>query len=100
MVSQLLTTAAREGCRVAVINGNTNANVTNRVNTILTDTGISGVSLTQTPDDCTTVHSTDTPNTITLTLSVPYSRVGWLPAPFFLTTATVTVSATMSSERP
>lgn len=100
MVSQMLTTAAREGCRVAVVNGNTNSDVTNRVNTILTSAGMSNVTMTQVPADCTTVHAGDSPNSITVTLSVPYSRVSWLPVPYFLTTATITASATLSSERP
>jgi Flp pilus assembly protein TadG len=100
MVAQLLATASREGCRVAVINGKTNSDVTNQVNSILSGAGISGVTMTQTPTDCTTVHASDTPNTITVTLSVPYSNVGWLPVPYFLKTATVTATATMSSERP
>lgn len=100
MVSQLLTTAAREGCRVAVVNGNTNADVTNRVNTVLNSLAITGATMTQTPTDCTTVHAGDSPNTITVTLSVPYSRVSWLPVPYFLTSATITASATLSSERP
>lgn len=100
MVAQLLATAAREGCRVAVINGNTNTDVTSQVNTILTGAGISSYTFTQTPTDCTTVHAGDTPNTITVSLSVPYRNVSWLPAPFFLKDATITAAATMSSERP
>jgi Flp pilus assembly protein TadG len=100
MVAQLLTTGAREGCRVAVINGNTNTDVTNQVNTFLNVANITGVTTTQVPTDCTTVHATDNPNTITLTLSVPYSQVSWLPSPFFLKTATITATAVLSSERP
>src|SRR5579864_8209893 len=69
MVAQILTTAAREGCRVAVIDGNTNTDVTNRVDSILSTSKISGYTFTQTPTDCTTVHSSDNPNTITVNLS-------------------------------
>jgi Flp pilus assembly protein TadG len=100
MVAQLLTTAARDGCRIAVIDGKTNADVTNQIAADLNLAGITGVTTVQTPTDCTTVRATDTPNTITVTLSVPYSRVGWLPTPYFLNSATITASATMSSERP
>ena len=39
MVSQLITTAAREGCRVAVLNGMTQANVQNRVDAVLSRVG-------------------------------------------------------------
>jgi Flp pilus assembly protein TadG len=100
MVAQLLVTAARDGCRVAVINGKTNADVTAQINSDLTYAGITGVTTTQTPTDCTTVHMGDTPNTVAITLSVPFSSVSWLPTPYFLKTATVTATATLSSERP
>lgn len=99
-VTQILTTAAREGCRVAVIDGNTNTDVTNRVNQLLSASNISGVTLVQNPTDCTTVHSSDNPNTIQVTLSVPYSSVTWLGTPRFFSSVTVTGTATMSSERP
>jgi Flp pilus assembly protein TadG len=100
MVAQLLVTAAREGCRVAVIDGKTNADVTAQITSDLSYAGISGVTTTQTPADCTTVHMGDSPNTVAITLSVPYTSVSWLPAPFFLKTATITATATLSSERP
>src|SRR4051794_2883711 len=41
MVAQLLTTAAREGCRVAVLPGATQTTVQNRINAVLTGSGIS-----------------------------------------------------------
>jgi len=100
MVAQILTTAAREGCRVAVIDGNTNTDVTNRVDSILSTSKISGYTFTQTPTDCTTVHSSDNPNTITVNLSVPYSSVSWLGKPFLFQNAIVVSACTMSSERP
>jgi Flp pilus assembly protein TadG len=100
MVSQLLATAAREGSRVAVINGNTNADVQNSVNAYLSTANITGATMTQTPTDCTTVHASDSPNTITVTVTVSYGNVSWLPAPYFLKNASLSASATMSSERP
>lgn len=100
MVAQLLTTAAREGCRVAVVNGNTNDDVTTRIDTVLSAASITGKNVVQTPADCTKVRATDTPNTITVTITVPYSNVSWLPAPLFLKSATVSASAVLSSERP
>jgi Flp pilus assembly protein TadG len=100
MVAQLLTTAAREGCRVAVINGMTQTDVQNRINAVLNGSGISVGTVTPT---CPAPYSWDvspggTP--ITVSLSVPYSQVSWLPTPYFLKTANVSCSATMSSERP
>jgi Flp pilus assembly protein TadG len=100
MVAQILSTAAREGCRVAVIDGNTSTDVTNRVNQVLSNSVINGVTTTLTPTDVTTVHSGDNPNTVQVTLSVPYRQVTWLPSPYLFQNSTVTASATMSSERP
>jgi Flp pilus assembly protein TadG len=100
MVTQLLTTAAREGCRVAVINGKTQADVQSRVDAVLTGSGISVGTVTPT---CPAPYSWDSSpggTPITVSLSVPYSQVSWLPHPFFLTSATISCSATMSSERP
>ena len=56
MVSQLLTTAAREGCRVAVINGMTQTDVQNRINGVLNGSGISVGTVTPT---CPSPYSWD-----------------------------------------
>jgi Flp pilus assembly protein TadG len=100
MVTQLLTTAAREGCRIAVINGMEQTDVQNRVNAVLTG---SGISVGTVEPSCPAPYAWDSSpegTPITLTLSVPYANVSWLPVPFFLTNTTITCSATMSSERP
>src|SRR4051812_11268659 len=100
MVSQLLTTAARDGCRVAVIPGATQSSVQARVETVLAGSGISVGTVTPT---CPSPYSWDdaprgTP--ITVSLSVSYSSVSWLGTPFFLKNATVSAAATLSSESP
>ncbi len=100
MVSQLLTTAAREGCRVAVIDGSTQADVQNRVTAVLAGSGIPVGTVTPT---CPSPYSWDSApmgTPITVSLSVPYSQVSWLGTPIFLTSATVSASATLSSENP
>jgi hypothetical protein len=100
MVSQLLTTAAREGCRVAVIPGNTEAVVQSRINAVLSGSGISVGTVTPT---CPSPYAWSTApmgTPITVSLSVPYSQVSWLGTPFFLQNATVSASATLSSENP
>jgi Flp pilus assembly protein TadG len=100
MVCQLLTTAAREGCRVAVLEGMTQTDVQNRVDAVLSGSGISVGTVTPTcpaPYDWTTAPAA-TP--ITVSLSVPYSQVSWLAAPVFLKNTTVSASATFSSEHP
>jgi Flp pilus assembly protein TadG len=96
MMVQLLNTAAREGCRVAVISGHTANDVKARVNAVLSGSGVSFSSVTPSPSNWDTAPGG---TAITVSLSVPYSQVGWLPTPRFLRNATVKASATFSSER-
>jgi Flp pilus assembly protein TadG len=100
MVSQLLTTAAREGCRVAVLQGSTSDTVNNRITAVLTGSGISLSTVTPTCPSGYTWNTAPMGTPITVSLSVPYSQVSWLGTPFFLKNATVSASATLSSENP
>ena len=97
MVAQLLATAAREGCRVAVLNGSTQADVQARVDAVMSGSNIAVGTVTPTPSNWSTAPGG---TAITVALSVPYSRVSWLPTPYYLKTAVVSASATLSSERP
>src|SRR3954470_18468622 len=70
MVAQLLTTAAREGCRVAVLSGTTQSGVENRVNAVLRGSGVAVGAGTPT---CTGAYSWNNPpggTPITVSLSV------------------------------
>jgi Flp pilus assembly protein TadG len=98
MVAQLLTTAAREGCRVAVTPGATQSGVQDRITTVLSGSGISVGTVTPTCPANYTWNSAPDGTPITVSLSVPYSQVSWLGTPFFLTNANISVQATMSSE--
>jgi Flp pilus assembly protein TadG len=100
MVAQMLTTAAREGCRVAVIDGMTQTDVQNRINAVLSGSGISVGTVTPTCPSPYTWNTAPGATPITVSMSVPYSQVTWLPTPFFLKGAVISCSATMSSERP
>src|SRR3954447_22828837 len=75
MVSQLLTTAAREGCRVAVVPGHTQADVQDRVNSVLSGSGIPIGTVTPTCPSPYAWTSAPQGTAITVSLSVPYSRV-------------------------
>jgi Flp pilus assembly protein TadG len=100
MVAQLLTTAAREGYRVAVVPGHTLSDVQTRINNVLAGSGISVGTVAPT---CPSPYSWDSApqgTAITVSLSVPYNQVSWLGTPYFLNGATVAASATMSSENP
>ena len=100
MVQQILNTAARQGCRVSVINGKTNSDVTTTINAVLTSGGLTGVTTTLNPTDCTTAHISSSPTTNQVTLSVGFSSVCWPSPSTYFSTATLTATATMSSERP
>jgi len=100
MVAQLLTNAAREGCRVAVNNGTTSADVDARVKATLdaSDTKIYPL-ITETLSP-TAIQSTALNTPITLTLSVPFSSVDWLAPPLFFSSRTITAKAVMLSQHP
>ena len=109
MVSQLLTNAAREGCRVAATNGKASADVTSRVNATLIAAGFTTAQATQVTGSMSLTPSsieTTAGNTpITLTLSLPMNGtngVNWLSSPYFFRTTTMTISgkAVMLSQRP
>src|SRR4051812_21158981 len=99
MVAQLLTTAAREGCRVAVLAGATQADVQSRVDAVLVGSGVSVGTVTPTCTGSDSWNNSRSGTAITVNLSVPYSKVSWLPTSFFFRDAVISSGATMSSER-
>ncbi len=94
MVQQVITNAAREGARIAVIPGATTTSVTSAVGTYLTNSGISGATPSVSPDPSTATNGA----LVTVSVSVPYSSVSWLPSPFFLGSATLRASCEMRTE--
>lgn len=95
MVQQVLTNAAREGARIAVLDGATNSKVTNRVNDYLTAGSISGATVTMNPDPPSTAGY-DEP--VTVNVTVPFDNVSWLPTPFFLKNKDLSASVVMRRE--
>jgi Flp pilus assembly protein TadG len=83
MVQQILTNAAREGARKAVLDGSTTADVTNTVITHLNDAKITVTTsnIVITPSNPATANYGDP---VTVKVSVPFSEVSWLPAPMML----------------
>ena len=100
MVAQLVTTAAREGCRVAVLDGMAQTDVQDRIDSVLSGSGISVGTVTPTCPSPYTWTTAPSGTAITVSLSVPYSQVSWLKVSEFFSNATIAASATMSSERP
>ena len=96
MTSQLISDAAREGCRVAVLNGSMQSDIDATVQAILNSGGITKYT------SNISQSSFQNPNLgeyVTLTISVNFSDVSWLSPPQFLGSATITASATLSSEQ-
>jgi hypothetical protein len=102
MAYDLLTLAVREGCRVAVIPGNTQANGESAAKTILNGGGITSYNTPQWTwgSGQSSLSGTHLGDPVTLTISVPFRNVSWLPTPLFLKSATLSASATHCSETP
>jgi Flp pilus assembly protein TadG len=97
MVQQSITTAAREGARTAIVEGTSASSATASVQSFLSGTGIRGATVTVGPNKTGSVpHG----QPITVTVSVPFSEVSWLPHPFFFGRKTLTSTATMRRETP
>jgi Flp pilus assembly protein TadG len=84
MVQQIITNAAREGCRYAVLPGSTVSGSRSVVTNYLTNAGITlsdpTNQVTVSPDPSTAAQGTS----ITVTVTVPCNSVSWLPSPIFM----------------
>ena len=95
MVYQVLTNASREGARVAVLDGATTSSVQTQVNSYLTSASISGATVTVSPNPPSTAQYGDP---VTVTVSIPFSQVSWLPSPMYLGATTLTSATVMRRE--
>jgi Flp pilus assembly protein TadG len=80
MVKSLMTNAARSGCRAGILQGTTNSDVTTAVASALGDQSLRDVTTTVTVNGAVADVSTAQPgDVINVTVSVPVSRISWLP---------------------
>ena len=93
MVQQMLTNASREGARVRVLTASTDTDATTAVSNYLTGAGITGQTTTVTK---LTSASTDVPYQVTV--SIPFNKVSWVSAPWFLGSLTMTSTTVMRHE--
>jgi Flp pilus assembly protein TadG len=98
MVQQLLTNASREGARLGVLNDATSTQVKTKVVNYL-----AGAKITVTASDVNVVYATDASSpgsgeSVTVTVSVPFNQVSWLPSPMFLKNKTLSASSGMRRE--
>lgn len=95
MVQQILTNASREGARKAVIVGMSDADVQASVEQYLANASISGATVTVTT---TAPTPPDTAEARTVTVTIPFSQVSWLPSPMYLGDKTLVSATTMRRE--
>jgi Flp pilus assembly protein TadG len=95
MVQQVLTNASREGAREGILDGSTTADVTDAVTTYLTNSSISGASVAVTPSP---PSSAGYGQPVTVTVTVPFDQVSWLPSPMFIGGRALTASTVMRRE--
>ncbi len=97
MVQQMMTNAAREGARRAVLSGAT----ANEVNTTIVNYMASAnlnVTTTDITLDPTDPGAAEYGDPITVTLTVPFSRVSWMPSPLYLGNTNLSAQAIMRRE--
>lgn len=95
MVQQVLTNASREGARAAVLDGATVATVQNTVTSYLTAGSITGATITVAPNPLSGAEFGDP---VTVTASISFNQVSWLPSPMYLGGKTMTASTVMRRE--
>jgi Flp pilus assembly protein TadG len=95
MIQQVLTNASREGARAAVLDGATVATVQNTVNSYLASGSITGATITVAPNPLSGAEFGDP---VTVTVSIGFNQVSWLPSPMYLGGKTMTASTVMRRE--
>lgn len=95
MVQQMLTNAAREGARLGVIEGNTSSDVETRVDNYLAAANITGATVTVAT---LPASGSDTGDRISVTVSIPFGQVSWLPTPMYLGGTSLASTAIMRVE--
>ena len=96
MVQQVITNASRVGARAAVLDGSTTANVQSVVDTYHSSASISGAVVAISPNPPSTAAD-GTPMTVTVTIG--FSQVSWLPSPMYLGSTTLQARSVMRRER-
>ena len=89
MVQQVLVNASREGARQAVLDGSTLPEVQERIDVYLAASSINGATTTVSPDPQTAAFG----QPVTVTISVPFENVSWLPVPQYIGGTTLTATS-------
>jgi Flp pilus assembly protein TadG len=97
MVQQVITNASREGARLAVLDGANYEEIKSRVNDYLDSASIDGVNaqVTVEPDPPMNAGFGEP---ITVSVSIAFTKVSWLPSPMYLGGKTLTATTVMRRE--
>jgi Flp pilus assembly protein TadG len=96
VVLQVLTNASREGARIASYDTTaTTGPITSAVNSYLSSEGISGATTVVSPSPPSSVADGQS---ISVTVSISYDTVRWLPSSFYLGGQTLQATTTMCRE--
>jgi Flp pilus assembly protein TadG len=102
MVQQVLTNGSREGARIAVLDDPDPATQTARVKQAVVDYlhegGIGSAGLDNVNVDPDPPSSAGYGGSVTVTVSVPFDQVSWLPSPMFLGGSTLEATTVMRRE--
>jgi Flp pilus assembly protein TadG len=94
MVQQVLINASRVGARQAITTGATTGEVQAAVEDYTEGVAVPGVSVTVSPDPATAAVGA----AITVTTSVSFGDVSWMPSPWFLGGKTLSANSRMRKE--
>ena len=94
-VQETVTSASREACRVAVVDGRTKSDATDRITSMMSSAGIAGYTVAFSPDPPSSARE-GTP--VIVTVQIPFNNVTWLPSPQFLRNRVLRGSTTLSRE--
>ena len=95
MVRHVLEETARAGCRVAVFENGTKQDVLDIVATAMSNANIKNYTVTIDPDPPENLTAFQA---VTVTVSVPYSEVSWLPSSDYMSGQTLTGLCVMPAE--
>jgi Flp pilus assembly protein TadG len=95
MVQQVITNASREGARMGVLDGATTASVQAAVQNYLQGASVQGAQVTVNPDP---PSSAGYGAPVTITVSVNFNQVSWLPSPMFLGGQSLSATSVMRRE--
>jgi len=94
MVQQILTNASRVGAREAITLSTTQSEVVSAATNYASSTSVPGVNVGVSPSPSTAVAG----DMVSVTVSIPYSDITWIPAPWFLSSTTLTATSAMRKE--